>query len=65
MKVFGGGVGTQGINLKAFKTLTILPTSIIYIFQTFTVVTVKFGDRGGTVVKVLCYKSEGRWLDPS
>ena len=23
------------------------------------------GDRGGTVVKVLCYKSEGRWLDPS
>jgi len=23
------------------------------------------GVRGGTVVKVLCYKSEGRWLDPS
>jgi len=22
-------------------------------------------DRGSTVVKVLCYKSEGRWLDPS
>ena len=21
------------------------------------------GDRGGTVVKVLCYKSEGRWFD--
>jgi len=21
------------------------------------------GGRGGTVVKVLCYKSEGRWLD--
>jgi len=20
--------------------------------------------RGGTVVKVLCYKSEGRWFDP-
>jgi len=20
-----------------------------------------YGDRGGTVVKVLCYKSEGRW----
>jgi len=20
---------------------------------------------GGTVVKVLCYKSEGRWFDPS
>ena len=22
-------------------------------------------DRGSTVVKVLCYKSEGRWFDPS
>ena len=26
---------------------------------------VKCGDRGSTVVKVLCYKSEDRWLDPS
>jgi len=23
------------------------------------------GDRGGRVVKVLCYKSEGHWVDPS
>jgi len=23
------------------------------------------GDRGSTVVKVLCYKSVGRWFDPS
>ena len=23
------------------------------------------GDRGSTVVKVLSYKSEGRWLDPA
>ena len=23
------------------------------------------GDRGRTVVKVLCYKSEGRWFDSS
>ena len=22
-----------------------------------------YGDRGSTVVKVLCYKSEGRWFD--
>jgi hypothetical protein len=22
------------------------------------------GERGGTVVKVLCYKSEGCWFDP-
>ena len=25
----------------------------------------KEGDRGSTVVKMLCYKSEGRWFDPS
>jgi len=24
-----------------------------------------FGDRGNTVVEVLCYESEGRWFDPS
>jgi len=24
-----------------------------------------FGNRGSTVVKALCYKSEGRWFDPS
>jgi len=23
------------------------------------------GDRGSSVVEVLCYKSEGRWFDPS
>ena len=29
------------------------------------VVDLHTGDRGSTVVKVLCYKSEGSWLDPS
>ena len=29
------------------------------IFSYYTV----WGDRGGTVVKVLCYKSEGRWFN--
>ena len=24
----------------------------------------KIGDRGGTVIKVLCNKSEGCWFDP-
>jgi len=31
----------------------------------FTVTLLHVGDSGGTVVKVLCYKSEGRWFDPS
>jgi len=30
-----------------------------------SILSVNFGDSGGTVVKVLCYKSEGRWFDPS
>ena len=32
-------------------------------FPTKTLYTPLLGDRGGTVVKVLCYKSEGRWFD--
>jgi len=31
----------------------------------YIVTTVIKGDRGSTEVKVLCYKSEGRWFDPS
>jgi len=31
----------------------------------FSTLPVLFRDRGGTVVKVLCYKSEGHWFDPS
>ena len=30
-----------------------------------TAVQRKVGDCGSTVFKVLCYKSEGRWFDPS
>ena len=26
--------------------------------------TLRMEDRGGTVVKVLCYKPEGHWFDP-
>jgi len=31
--------------------------------DTFNTTTCFGGDRGNTVVKLLCYKSEGRWLD--
>ena len=30
-----------------------------------SVLTMHIGDRRSTVVKVLCYKSEGHWFDPS
>ena len=41
-----------------------LRTGRLYLQQIF-LVRVYLGDRGSTVVKVLCYKSEGRWFDPS
>ena len=43
-----------------------LDAKIIY-FNTFIIILYMFrvGDRGSTVVKVLCYKSEGHWFDPS
>ena len=31
----------------------------------FHYILLKMGNRGSTVVKMLCYKSEGRWFDPS
>ena len=34
-----------------------------YILKSIVVYVTVVGDRGGTVVKVLCYKSEGRWFD--
>ena len=33
--------------------------------ENFRILGSYIGDRSSTVVKVLCYKSEGRWLDPS
>jgi len=30
-----------------------------------TLILQAIGDCGSTVIKVLCYKSEGRWFDPS
>jgi len=36
------------------------------VYKAFFNIPLKFlGDRGSTVVKVLCYKSEGRWFDRS
>jgi len=38
----------------------------IYILKNYLRVALYIlGSRGGTVAKVLCYKSEGRWFDPS
>ena len=35
------------------------------LFRKFKLLYFQGGDRGSTVVKVLCYKSEGPWFNPS
>jgi hypothetical protein len=40
-----------------FESMVILPGIMVWVL-------VAYGDRGSTVVKVLRYKSEGRWFDP-
>ena len=37
----------------------------MYVRMYLAYVCLYVGDRVSTVVKVLCYKSEGRWFDPS
>jgi len=39
--------------------------SFIVLFFIYRSYRFQQGDRGSTVVKVLCYNSEGRWFDPS
>ena len=63
-------------NRFGLKTVHPARTSNIYLRRTqgkvgpfsdlrLTLVARGGGDRGSTVVKVLCYKSEGCWFDPS
>ena len=39
--------------------------SYIYVYIHINIYIYICGDRGGTGVKVLYYKSDGRWFDPS
>jgi len=36
----------------------------VYVLLHFNIVLNTRGEGGSTVVKVLCYKPEGRWFDP-
>jgi len=50
-------------------TVYVIPDSeprdiYIYIYVCVCVCVSVYRDRGNTVVKALCYKSEGRWFDP-
>jgi len=46
---------------KTCTTTTTTTTTITIIIKLLLLLVI--GGRGGTVVKALCYKSEGRWFD--
>ena len=48
----------KNYNVFGFDVLLTAHLSIMLVLN-------QLGDRGSTVVKVLCYKSEGCWFDPS
>ena len=53
-----------------FKEHKLLLEKVCYLrkirtHQIYSFYLLLLGDRGSTVVKLLCYKSEGRWFDPS
>jgi len=54
----------MGISLEPFYLRQKLNQFLETLWFYTDIVTV-VGDRGNTLVKVLCYKSEGRWFDPS
>ena len=55
--------GTISVTVRVFCCVD--STSIVPPSRYFCIVLPSVGDRGSTVVKVLCCKSEGRWFDPS
>jgi len=55
-------LGQSILNNKSVNLIII----IIIIFNLIIIIIIIItGDCGSTVVKVLCYKSEGRWFDSS
>jgi len=57
----GMGTSLSASSLGLFWQFGILPFCVLIFYSH----TIDAGDCGGTVVKVLCYKLEGRWFDPS
>jgi hypothetical protein len=48
----------------ALNTVVYILVLLAVFYKYFCLIYFTLGDRGSTVVKVLCYKSDGRWFDP-
>ena len=46
-------------DVNTLLTHAVISDSFILVYAQYVI-----RDRGSTVVKLLCYKSEGRWFDP-
>ena len=55
----------QRIRSDNYLNLCLLKYTNAYVSHCFRNIIYPCGDHGSTVVKVLCYNSEGRWFDPS
>ena len=52
---------SKGWKSKYFRSFQFLPPRLQFQWRYLLLLLLLLGDRGNTVVKVLCYKMEGRW----
>ena len=52
----------QGAVIREFINNTVHRSSTYFRSWSPSLASLSMGDGGGTVVKVMCYKSEGRWF---
>ena len=53
------------LNRTYFAAISLFRSRLLSRVTKIVLCKILIGDRGSTVVKMLCYKSEGRWFDPS
>ena len=59
------GLGTTRSNSRIIRIFGLPDIGLEEFCSALNITPILVWGRGSTVVKVLCYKSEGRWFDPS
>ena len=65
MRLLTTGIRSEKCVVRRFRRCTNVIERTYTNLDNIAYYTPRLGDRGSTVVKALCYKSEGRWFDPS